>query len=1004
MIGIADWNSGHTNLAVSHNEIKDKPCYLTRRVQLDPTSALDLNHSHFIFIDVGTDRPFSFEADFEGAVTSGHGDNNLFTKPPRGDQAGSAHTAEEDAKKTAEEDAKKRKLLLDKKRSDFEAAVRSAHGEEDEHKKELTNILIEKKVAWDNCIKESSLLDLSESRCPPRTVTVCFEGDLDTLKAAAVAIRNASVVLVMNGTGGAADLISDCVRVHEAGHDKDAPCFVERVRDDFFATAFDKVQLSRLVLIGRLLLVADELRVLAIEKGSRYEWPDVGRSEGYDWPRFARLEENSKSDSDYIVREKNKWASSRKEGVWGESREGSRFLPETLRPGSEEHLLFALKLSQTLLREYGLYGCGPKPENNDQVFAALSHLYACGLSNLCAIYDVDARVARDGNLEQLDLLDHMVICITKGLTCSMERDKMLLAFKLWKGFKDNGPREDLVTGFQKWRPVNVDESVKEVLKRPEDRDVKSCFQYIERATQLQELKLMIEWDLVDMVHRLADENIKKSNGLWVQTRTHNRRGACTIKSSKTLLDFALDLAIRRGSAQLVQLFFNLGADTDIYNRNANEKQDKMSALFKYVKDRCWDNSKGTARLFNETFCLQNDCVKQCFESACSYFKFKIIPDTSKIDFEQSVDFKLLFLVLVTFGPFEMAKVFVFRDGKRNATILLQDILFACMILRKMEKIPPEDNVLRRQCFLGAQEFENLATSLLRHAADRSPLQLQKVLEDTFAYCDRITTLDLLYQAECTHIMSAEIHKTCAETIEKATEDKFGQISFVRLECMMKDLVTPVLQSFAPIFTDLHMTVYSRNSYWRSAALPVCIFLDCVGSLHFCELDIIGSKIGESIDFILAPIFYLVSWVIFGSYILSSFIFLEEVFPFNSAFPMTDILPVATAAWFFYSSLEQDHSKLLEEDRNYKAVDFIVLSIGSRIILSTLLTVLILTGTKTENYKESSLDDRLEYFIFALFIFEQFSSIFFLALDSFCNGSGPAFKIESALLRRIETFE
>ena len=264
---------------------------------------------------------------------------------------------------------------------------------------------------------------------------VCFEGTLAALRTVAEAVRCETPVLLIAGSGHAADLVSECVRVYESelAGGEDPEYIVERIQTD----SFHQRKLRRILLLKKFLILMREFRGLALAKGTRHEWPlrgsagaaDAAEGEGGFRPRGYELSQ-SLDDLAHAQEAASggspaQWARCRRvRGKWvtGQEIEGKWQEGPPLVVGSADHLIFAYQLGRALLVEFEVL-----PEDSRSactVFAALAELDVCCTSQLCLAYDIDARVMRMGKPQPLDVQEHMMDCICRGMVIRSPRAHM----------------------------------------------------------------------------------------------------------------------------------------------------------------------------------------------------------------------------------------------------------------------------------------------------------------------------------------------------------------------------------------------------------------------------------------------------------------------------------------------------------------------------------------------------------------------------------------------------
>ena len=117
---------------------------------------------------------------------------------------------------------------------------------------------------------------------PQRGLSVCLllNGGPNTLNAIHAAMRRGSAVLVVHGTGRVADLVADCLRLHEGEDDDDddgdggdaPPATPVAARHDGRHDRARRQLLRRVLHTRRLLIVLERLHCAALA-GPGFAWP-----------------------------------------------------------------------------------------------------------------------------------------------------------------------------------------------------------------------------------------------------------------------------------------------------------------------------------------------------------------------------------------------------------------------------------------------------------------------------------------------------------------------------------------------------------------------------------------------------------------------------------------------------------------------------------------------------------------------------------------------------------
>eukprot|EP00292_Cryptomonas_paramecium_P011106 CAMPEP_0113701736 /NCGR_PEP_ID=MMETSP0038_2-20120614/24757_1 /TAXON_ID=2898 /ORGANISM="Cryptomonas paramecium" /LENGTH=324 /DNA_ID=CAMNT_0000625695 /DNA_START=331 /DNA_END=1302 /DNA_ORIENTATION=- /assembly_acc=CAM_ASM_000170 len=264
LIGIATWGTTQQNELLGVDENAVNYGYLTRRpVNYKPAKygkqsarpALDNNHSHFILVDDGSEGQFGREIDL---------------------------------------------------RAQFEACACSPRGNPEE--RAIADVLRRKGIGWEGSQDgwigayqdfqgDNAAQDADKQKAMSLAVCLCMEGGPGTLATVAAATRNGTPVILMKGSGRAADLIADCIRVVQSEDDRED----EMERVDYagggFDDRFDKETMRRSLMIRRLIILLNDIKDAHLSKEEegrvRIDWPPKlppGPSlpEEKDWSSWQR--------------------------------------------------------------------------------------------------------------------------------------------------------------------------------------------------------------------------------------------------------------------------------------------------------------------------------------------------------------------------------------------------------------------------------------------------------------------------------------------------------------------------------------------------------------------------------------------------------------------------------------------------------------------------------------------------------------------------------------------
>ena len=262
--------------------------------------------------------------------------------------------------------------------------------------------LADEQDGWSSCVREDVVLspDGSEaSDCP--CVCVCFEGGPGTIATVANHPRHGTAVLLMNGSGRVADLLSDCVRVAESERFSDEADEQNLQVERLETNPFDKTRTRKMLLIKRVITFMCEIFDLSLRSSvplrpsTRDAATDANGSCGagsagsqplgpilphYTWPPSLP----PGYDDAAIGGEWRAWGR-RREGdrcVWVHGRwcdtgpEGCRWVPDVgdsrrvLEPGTAEHYACAVAVGRQLLDMYHV----PAPNQSFKDAAVLQFL------------------------------------------------------------------------------------------------------------------------------------------------------------------------------------------------------------------------------------------------------------------------------------------------------------------------------------------------------------------------------------------------------------------------------------------------------------------------------------------------------------------------------------------------------------------------------------------------------------------------------------------------------
>jgi hypothetical protein len=283
----------------------------------------------------------------------------------------------------------------------------------------------------------------SSERRSSFALCLCFEGGAGSVKTVAEAVRNRLPALIMNSTGRAADLISDCVRIYDCSRGPaegdEGGATVERAHQD----PFDRVKVRRIVQLKKLLVFMQDIfdRTHGVcggaptapeDGGDRWVWPltreQVYRDrpedragewkEGDLWRLYHRyVAGTGKDETGWRLQDDS-------DSLTQRPRDSG--LPAVLLPGRVAHVECAMQLALHVFKDYRL-GCSAKG-----ALDTACQLFDCCRTRLCVIYDVDARVMRGGNPEPLDVLEYVVKSLVRGMQEEADRRKLRMVLWWWR--------------------------------------------------------------------------------------------------------------------------------------------------------------------------------------------------------------------------------------------------------------------------------------------------------------------------------------------------------------------------------------------------------------------------------------------------------------------------------------------------------------------------------------------------------------------------------------------
>ena len=465
-------------------------------------------------------------------------------------------------------------------RGQFEGCTCLPKGCDDEQR--VARVLREMGLGWEGAHPgwESISAKGSLGRVSDRSLSVClcFEGGPGTVDTVFAAAANRTPVMLVRGSGRAADLLADCVRVHERGRsmgidddddDDDGDTFegdeasipgsapgssVELDDASEDGEEEEAVERTRCVVSGFLACLR-QLRDLALR-----------RSTGADWP--PRLPPGFRMGGD--------------DEPWGASPgDGSE-------EAEEELLRRAIRAGRAVFREYGVdfpSASDDDDKNGARAGRALvlsSRLYDCVRSRLCVVFDLAAHSAAGaavasggrpvaGSPWNGCVRTHLVECLIRRVACDAEARAAALVLKQWRQFykrEEDGGGSAGVSRSASVQPQAQGAAALLMSGRaifPSSPAIASPRAGVDSTAELPSALTLINGDARRGRLRLLIE--------FGQTRAARDllgrlAGKGILNDDRGLLGDVLHVALRFGSREAVGEILRRGADLDLYARRA----------------------------------------------------------------------------------------------------------------------------------------------------------------------------------------------------------------------------------------------------------------------------------------------------------------------------------------------------------------------------------------------------------------------------------------------------
>ena len=568
LIGIATWGTtqGIENLLLPNNAVDYKDLnrksvkYTASRASKRP--ALDPNHSHFILVDDGTLGEPSKEIPF---------------------------------------------------RTRFEQSACTLDAKDQSR---LAETLQRLRMGWDGCREPASAPTSSDNLDEVGTershaISIVIGGGLSLVDSVVAAVRNHTPVLVLKGSGAAADLIAACVRIMDSEATEDS----DEDEEDAEVAPFDDKALKVALCVKKLILFMAQFKDLALQRkvGLNYDWPPVPPStfgaEANQPDAFGRAKSSPQASWRDWKRVNGQWTYGRYiDGIWIADR-GRR----PLEPGSTGHLDCVAQMGLQLVTEYNLVPSAQVlPPHRLLRFAF--DLFEVVSSGLCVVHDLDATLTANSRRQpaaaspRLDVQALLMLCIARRLDWDAYTASMASFIGWWRRYTKQSARarrillmhppfeqsparlqeiyealdelpelmrESDSLNAKTWK-VRADdlrvtrEAAGDVhVQSQEDRVLAKVKLQLEIAQRVEfdQLKLNIEWGNARMVRAKLDELVREQAS-QTRTRTIMNAAAAAPLIDQTVLNKCLHLALVHDSSDIAALLFSRGADIGLYDQQS----------------------------------------------------------------------------------------------------------------------------------------------------------------------------------------------------------------------------------------------------------------------------------------------------------------------------------------------------------------------------------------------------------------------------------------------------
>ena len=767
LIGIATWGviQQRESLEVLDNTLNYG--YSTRRPikyearKYVKAPALDPNHSHFILVDDGSENQFGKEIEL---------------------------------------------------RAQFEACACLSKGGSEE--RFIADVLKNRNLGWEGgrdgwsaAYKDDRLPGHGGSNAEENlAICVCFEGGPGTIDTIYASTRNGTPALLVKGSGRAADLIADCIRVFKSdetsGDDAEEPNAAQK-------ESCDSTWLKRLVMIRRFVIFMREMKDATLRRDATVSWPPVIDPKSVSSGGAALWKRQwggrtSAGPGQWVRAKELAFDDSQRELVVDEENRA------VLRPGELEHTREAIVLGRKLFEEYHL-GDWVRAAPDFKVLEMMCNLFDSICSRLCLVYDLDARTIVDGRREHLDVLDYTVNTIALGIRADADRKACSFVMYLWRkcvlrqragtaveeskqDFADNnGVLLDINSNARYlWLKLMIEWNKKDVIKGLLKDE---CDVYLNKRSLNRALQVALEQDRCEIAEDLllygADTDAYRTGasressisepvwkGLLVSAcaaaeNEHLRilidRGRvedsalCSLRAisdERVLERRAHALRKRRLSTVYSRLMF-LAESTVMDEVQVEQPASALSELQEYLQRQGMSRETN----FNARDIVDDRQAKAVLSRIYGIIidsdesvllgddRLLYIGDGGRFSFDTNADFDLFLCMLLLNRP-ELARLFWIRDGCKRAAAMYQNALLGCLLCRRLVKFDfvMRDKNLTSAFQLTAAMYERFSTDVLRKCCQKNVERTMSAIEQPLEQCNNWSAVDMIVRANCRHLV------------------------------------------------------------------------------------------------------------------------------------------------------------------------------------------------------------------------------------------------------------